>query len=57
MLAVADDAGLRLLEFTDRRGLNANCVCYGNDSGPMSFRANIAFSTQIRPELDDYFAG
>jgi AraC family transcriptional regulator of adaptative response/methylated-DNA-[protein]-cysteine methyltransferase len=57
MLAVADDAGLRLLEFTDRRALEREIPILRR-----RLRANIVpgehpHLTTVRRELDQYFSG
>ncbi len=57
MVAIADDAGLRLLEFADRRALEREIGILR-----ARLRANVApgehpLLDQIRKELGDYFAG
>lgn len=57
MLAVAGDKGLCLLEFLDRRAIEAQCVALQK-----LFKAAVApgehdYLSQTRRELDEYFAG
>ena len=62
MLAIADDDGLALLDFVDRRGIEAAILRLRNRRGSAKQPATIVpgshpILTQTRRELDDYFAG
>ncbi len=57
MLALADDAGLRLLEFVDRRGLERELVGLRRRLKCAIVPGNHALLDQIAAELAEYFAG
>ena len=57
MIAVADDAGLRLLEFADRRATERELRLLRERLRTSIVPGEHRFLTQIRRELDDYFAG
>ena len=57
MVAGATDEGVCLLEFTDRRMLEAQLETLGAASRRRSCPARIRTSTQLRSELGEYFAG
>ena len=57
MLAVADDAGLRLLEFTDRRALEREIPILRRRLRTSIVPGEHPHLTTTRGELDDYFSG
>lgn len=57
MLAVADDAGLRLLEFTDRRALEREIPILRRRLRTNIIPGEHPHLTTVRRELTDYFAG
>ncbi len=57
MLAVADDNGLRLLEFADRRATERELRLVRDRLRQSIVPGEHRHLTQIRRELDDYFAG
>ncbi len=57
MLAVADDAGLRLLEFADRRATERELRLLRTRLGRSIVPGEHRFLAQIRAELAAYFAG
>ncbi|MBI4861788.1 MAG: bifunctional transcriptional activator/DNA repair protein Ada [Candidatus Riflebacteria bacterium] len=57
MLAVADAAGLHLLEFVDRRGLEREVASLRKRTGWAIVPGNNAHLERIREELDRYFEG
>lgn len=57
MVAVACDHRLHLLEFADRKALPAELARLRKTTGQDIALGSRAPSTQIRPELDAYFAG
>ncbi|CAN5646047.1 trifunctional transcriptional activator/DNA repair protein Ada/methylated-DNA--[protein]-cysteine S-methyltransferase [soil metagenome] len=57
MIAVADDAGLRLLEFADRRATERELRLLRQRLRSSIVPGEHRFLAQIRRELDDYFAG
>ncbi len=57
MIAVADDEGLRLLEFADRRATERELRLLRDRLRTSIVPGEHRFLTQIRRELDDYFAG
>lgn len=57
MLALADDAGLRLLEFVDRRGLERELVGLRRRLKCAIVPGHHALLDQIACELTEYFAG
>jgi AraC family transcriptional regulator of adaptative response/methylated-DNA-[protein]-cysteine methyltransferase len=57
MIAVADDAGLRLLEFADRRATERELRLLRQRLRTSIVPGEHRFLKQIRRELDDYFAG
>jgi len=56
MLAVADDAGLHLLEFAERKALPAEIERLRKRVGPICFGQHTMLDTLAR-QVDDYFAG
>ena len=56
MIAVADDTGVRLLEFADRRALPHEITRLRRRLGPIRFGENEVFST-LALELRRYFSG
>lgn len=57
MLALADDAGLRLLEFVDRRGLERELVVLRRRLKTAIVPGNHAHLDAVAAQLGDYFAG
>jgi AraC family transcriptional regulator of adaptative response/methylated-DNA-[protein]-cysteine methyltransferase len=57
MLALADDAGLYLLEFVDRRGLAAEITAIRRKTGSFIVPGNNSHLEKIGEELKSYFAG
>jgi AraC family transcriptional regulator of adaptative response/methylated-DNA-[protein]-cysteine methyltransferase len=57
MLALADDAGVRLLEFEDRRGLPTEIADLRRKLGAAIVPGAHPHLTALRRELDAYFAG
>jgi AraC family transcriptional regulator, regulatory protein of adaptative response / methylated-DNA-[protein]-cysteine methyltransferase len=57
MLALADDAGLRLLEFVDRRGLERELVVLRRRLKTAIVPGHHPVLDQVARELDEYFAG
>jgi AraC family transcriptional regulator of adaptative response/methylated-DNA-[protein]-cysteine methyltransferase len=57
MLALADDAGLRLLEFVDRRGLERELVMLRKRLKCVIVPGHHAFLDQTAQQLGEYFAG
>jgi len=57
MLALADDAGLRLLEFVDRRGLERELVGLRRRLKCAIVPGSHPLLVQVAGELNDYFAG
>jgi AraC family transcriptional regulator of adaptative response/methylated-DNA-[protein]-cysteine methyltransferase len=57
MIAVADDEGLRLLEFADRRATERELKLLRQRLRRSMVPGEHKFLKQIRRELDDYFAG
>ncbi len=57
MLAVADDAGLRLLEFTDRRALEREIPILRRRLRTSIVPGEHPHLTAVRRELHDYFSG
>src|SRR5215210_999829 len=57
MLAVADDAGLRLLEFADRRATERELRLLRQRLRTSIVPGEHRFLRKIRAELEDYFAG
>ncbi|MFN2476153.1 MAG: bifunctional transcriptional activator/DNA repair enzyme AdaA [Chthoniobacterales bacterium] len=57
MLAVADDAGLRLLEFTDRRALERELTILRRRLGTNIVPGQHAHLDATRTQLAEYFAG
>ena len=57
MLALADDAGLRLLEFVDRRGLERELVGLRRRLKCAIVPGHHTLLDQVSAELTDYFAG
>jgi AraC family transcriptional regulator of adaptative response/methylated-DNA-[protein]-cysteine methyltransferase len=57
MLAVAGDAGLCLLEFLDRRAIEAQCASLQKLYGAAVAPGEHDYLLQTRQELDEYFAG
>lgn len=57
MLALADDAGLRLLEFVDRRGLERELVGLRRRLKCAIVPGNHPLLDQVAAELAEYFAG
>ncbi|WP_201833454.1 bifunctional transcriptional activator/DNA repair enzyme AdaA [Microvirga zambiensis] len=56
MLAVADDAGLHLLEFAERKALPTEIARLRKRVGPICFGQHPMLDTLAR-QVDDYFAG
>jgi AraC family transcriptional regulator of adaptative response/methylated-DNA-[protein]-cysteine methyltransferase len=57
MLALADDDGLHLLEFTDRRGLEREILLLRKRTRRAIIPGNNPHLEKISRELDEYFAG
>jgi len=57
MLALADDAGLALLEFVDRRGLESELTRIQRRLGRVMLPGKHRFLEQTGRELTDYFSG
>ena len=57
MLAVADDRGLRLLEFVDRRALETEIALIRRKTGCIVVPGEHPILDQIESELDAYFQG
>ena len=57
MLAVADDEGLRLLEFTDRRALEREIPTLRQRLKTNIVPGEHPHLSAVRRELDDYFSG
>lgn len=57
MLALADDRGLHLLEFVDRRGLEKEILQLRKKTGAYIVPGNNRFLDKISIELKDYFEG
>ena len=57
MLAIADDRGLHVLDFVDRRGLERALYTLQKRLHGRVLPGDHAFLTQIEGELRDYFAG
>ncbi len=57
MLAVADDEGLRLLEFGDRRALERELPILRQRLGKSVVPGEHRYLTATRTQLADYFAG
>jgi AraC family transcriptional regulator of adaptative response/methylated-DNA-[protein]-cysteine methyltransferase len=57
MVAVADDRGLHLLEFVDRRGLERELLALRKQTGSVILPGNNPYLTEIAEQLKDYFEG
>lgn len=57
MLALADDAGLHLIEFTDRRGLEREILMLRRRTGSAIVPGSHRYLDQIAREIGEYFAG
>lgn len=56
MLAIADDAGLRLLEFAERRALPTEIARLKSQVGPIAFGDHVVLD-RLAAQLAEYFAG
>jgi AraC family transcriptional regulator of adaptative response/methylated-DNA-[protein]-cysteine methyltransferase len=57
MVAVADDRGLHLLEFVDRRGLERELLLLRKQTGSVILPGNNLHLTKITEQLQAYFEG
>lgn len=57
MLIIADDMGLYLLEFADRRGLELEITRFRNKQKIVIIPGETKITRKIKKELNDYFSG